>query len=547
MGLHSSERVKLCALLLGLVLVSSPALAGSWIYDDWTTAQHPAQDGFDDLIKVFSRDSSAYIVNDSNPWPMGVTYRPLSMASLIVVQAIDPNLPWAHHLVSLLLHVTTALGLYFACRSRLAGSALPVLLTAGFALHPVTIEAYAWINGRSDVLAGAFVAGLAWALSLSSGASSTLSVALCGLCAAGAAFAKEPAVAAVGALAVASVLPTQGLPGRSQLRTALPAAAAALSGASFALAARAVVTHGRVSGSLTLLADPQLLSSYAATVRLSLEHLLIPLPRSMLCLGFELHGAARPLDTLLLTSVLLGLVVLLWRRYFRASVLIAGALVSLVPVLMVRHLVWLGFDRYLYLPLLLLCLAALDLRVSSPRVLVFARRLGVVGSLLCGLASFGSARAYADQESWLASLVRTRPDDPSGYIMTTAWFLEHGDLARAESAVLRTPRSDLSPALAHDLVTQLARLGHTEDATLLAEQSFRESPESRLSRYDALQASGLRGQLDRARELARLLGDDTVMCKPTRALLEAWLREPRFEAQRTRLRETLDSMPCAAP
>ena len=42
-----------------LLLASSPALVGTWVYDDWGTAELDSMDDVEDLLAVFQRDSSS--------------------------------------------------------------------------------------------------------------------------------------------------------------------------------------------------------------------------------------------------------------------------------------------------------------------------------------------------------------------------------------------------------------------------------------------------------------------------------------------------------
>jgi len=539
-------------LLIGAVLIASaPALNGSWVYDDWATADHPAQDDWGDLRAVFQRDSSAYMFNRSLS-PVGVTYRPLSMASLIAVQAAHPRAPWAHHLVSLLLHLACAFGLC-AAAARVRGaraSLVPWLIAGAFALHPVTIEAYAWINGRSDVLAGACLAALACALPLAGGVSSPLRVATCVASAAAAILSKEPAFAGVLALCAAALLPTREGFSRARFTAAAPAALAALLGAGTALLARALVTRDQVSGAHVLFSDPELVPSFARILALSLEHIVLPLPRSMLSLGHELARPAGVLDWIVLAALGALVLALALRRRLRHAVLLGGALATLLPVLPVRHLMWLGFDRYLYMPLFLVCLACADVRM--PRLAPRARRIALRAALAClpllGAASFVSARAYASQSAWLASLVASRPDDPSGYVMATAWFLRQRDYPRAHEAVRRAPRSGLAPPLSHELAEQLLRLGLRDEALALMENTLRAHPHAALARFDGLIARTLQGRFDEACALARQLAPHPALCPPTRTWLAGWLgREGLQPAERAALERTLGELRCAGP
>jgi hypothetical protein len=531
------------------LVVSSPALAGTWVYDDWGTAGLASMKDFDDLLAVFGRDSSAYVLK-KNAWALGVTYRPLSMATLIAAQAALPTAPWLHHLISWALHVACVFGLYVAA-SRLRsspGSVVPGLLAALFALHPVTIEAYGWINGRSDVLAGAFIMGLACALPFGREGSSPLRVLASFAAAAGAALSKEPALAAVAALLLAALLPAHGWPTRAQLRGAAATVLAGTLGAVVALVARGVVTQGRVSGVARLFSD-SFLPSYARVVSLAIEHIILPLPRAMLSLAFELAPPVRPAEWLALATVCAGLISTLWMRKLRMFVLLAGALISLLPVLPVGKFVWLGFDRYLYLPLLLVCLAGADIQatLAADRLLVWYR-VWFVCLLLLGISSFLSARAYANQDAWLASLIAARPDDASGYIVAAVFFESQGYPERAKQAVQLAPRTNLPPPLSHDLASKLLRFGQRREAVDLLEETFRRYPNSAFATFDAMIARTIQGRLDDVTVLAARLRQDPVFCPAAREWLHEWVAtQSRSEGESRRIRAIIERLGCPAP
>jgi predicted Zn-dependent protease len=164
---------------------------------------------------------------------------------------------------------------------------------------------------------------------------------------------------------------------------------------------------------------------------------------------------------------------------------------------------------------------------------------------LLGAASFVSARAYASQSAWLASLVAGRPDDPSGYVMAAAWFLRQRDYPRAREAVRRAPRADLPPALSHDLAEQLLRVGLRGEAIELMENTLRAHPTAPLARFDGLIAHSLQGRFDQAYALARQLAPETALCPPTRAWLTGWLdRADLPAAERPKLERVLGEVRC---
>lgn len=539
------------ALLVCVGLASSPAWTGGFVYDDWGTARSGKQDGLDDLLAVFERDSSDYIENRNGRWPFGVTYRPLSMLSLIAVQATRPA-PWLHHLVSLALHAVCVLGLYLALRRMRGRTSFDVesaLLSAAFALHPVTIEAYGWINGRSDVLAGAFLMGLACQLPFRAEASPWRNLVGVAVCAAGAALSKEPAVVACLSLLALPLLPPRGGLAWARLRAAAPASCAGLCGLCVALGARAVVVRGHPSGAGALLSDRELPAAYAGALRLAIEHVLLPLPRAMLSLAFELTTPRTALDFALLAAVLLGLVALVRRRRLRTLCLVAGALACILPVLGVRHMFWLGFDRYLYIPLLLLTLAAgtsLDPARSEASSRPLTRGLVFAALTALGVSSFVTARGYHSQEAWLHSLMHSRPDDPSGWAMAADWYARENDSKRARAYALGAPREGVPPPISHDLAELMIALGERRAAVQLMEQTYRAFPERAPARFDALVARGMQGRFDEAYALARSLQSDALFCTAARDWIADWLNQPDLPAaERPRVQKLVASLRCS--
>jgi hypothetical protein len=95
-----------------------------------------------------------------------------------------------------------------------------------------------------------------------------------------------------------------------------------------------------------------------------------------------------------------------------------GAFLALAPVAVVSRSFWMGFDRYLYMPSILLLMAA------APCVLRgFVRgRLGynlatgalwVCVLLVAAAQTHHASAAYANQEAYDQALLRDHPDDPT--------------------------------------------------------------------------------------------------------------------------------------
>jgi protein O-mannosyl-transferase len=88
--------------------------------------------------------------------PVCCNWHPLTVWShMLVCQAFGLN-PWGHHLTNVLLHALNA-GLAFALLQRITGAAWRSLAVAAlFAVHPLRVEAVAWVSERKDLLSGFF-------------------------------------------------------------------------------------------------------------------------------------------------------------------------------------------------------------------------------------------------------------------------------------------------------------------------------------------------------------------------------------------------------
>jgi protein O-mannosyl-transferase len=78
-----------------------------------------------------------------------------ALSHLLVYQVFGLN-PWGHHLINVLLHALNA-GLVFALLRRMTGATWRSLLVAAlFAVHPLRVEAVAWVTERREVLCAFF-------------------------------------------------------------------------------------------------------------------------------------------------------------------------------------------------------------------------------------------------------------------------------------------------------------------------------------------------------------------------------------------------------
>jgi len=119
-----------------------PAISGKFVWDDDAHLTRPALASIEGLWKIW--------------FQLGTTqqYYPLLHSAFWFEHVLWGNTPVGYHVANILLHATAAFLLVLIVR-RLA---LPGAMLAGFifALHPVCVEAVAWISEQKSTLSGVF-------------------------------------------------------------------------------------------------------------------------------------------------------------------------------------------------------------------------------------------------------------------------------------------------------------------------------------------------------------------------------------------------------
>lgn len=458
--------------MLVSLLAASPGLCGSWVHDDLNMVGNP---NYADthLLEVVRRHSGTYgAAQSGDVGAMTQTYRPFTMLTLVATHLLAPR-PLAHHVVGWVLHVLTAWLLWLALRaSDKRDLSLPVhIALAGlFLLHPVGVESYVWINGRSDLMAGACLAALLLTCASTQRVKPSHACLIFVLCSLGSA-SKETFIPAV--LASICALALSPAPGASDTRRAfgqifpvvaavscyavarfliLPPSSASLGGNPFASQVGWLFTP-----KLGAIASYALVSLRAANMQSLSWDMLRDLSLAEWCCGGLGLGCV------------IGLLVV---RDWRGLGLTLAAAACLAPTVLVAFSIWLGFDRYLYMPLLLVTF------MVSPHVTrAWTRFAGVVPRVvplaaagvlaIAAFNTFLASRAYRDQATWLATLAAERPADP-----TVVTFLAQEVGPPAAAAVLERlppppwPQSMIAPAitLAHanglsDLAARVSEYG----------------------------------------------------------------------------------------
>ncbi len=419
-------------------------LSGTWVADDWHMVQNYLYGDWAELGAVFKRNAASYLFVEDKVGP----YRPATMWTLIATHLLAPA-PWLHHAVSWLLHAATSLILFVVLRSQTPAASnvdhatsdvVAAGLAALFFLHPVHVESYVWINGRSDLLAGFWLVALVFWLNQMSPAPRPRWVQLfvLGLVAFLGASSKLPfAIAAVAAwLAWASRRPA------AQSRRAGGAIATGI-GVHLVLRAVFAPFGGQLGASENVFADPDIWLSVPKLVGKGATTLLTFRAEAMQSLSWVLFGPWSTSDWVGLVVVLLVLGFLISRRDGPGLVYAFGAIVTLAPVAIVSRAFWMGFDRYLYMPAILAILAL------SPYVLRAASRgrgwriaVGVLGLGLLAysaLQTHAASQAYASQEAYDRALLRDHVDDPSVHFYFARIADRHGDESKLREQLSAMP------------------------------------------------------------------------------------------------------------
>jgi hypothetical protein len=550
---------------------TSPGLFGTWVYDDNLMLDNPVYDGWDDIPAVVARTALDYLIpeDSSDRVPRGSeTYRPVTMFVLVSTHVIAQS-ALLHHLVGWALHVVLAGLLLVVLRHTLRREGEPAVvvpwcLAAVFLLHPIGVEAYVWINGRSDVMAGLFVA-LAALVSLEATSvlprapllrrSGALYLAAF-LTSALAMGSKETALGAlVGVWAAALIYAWQHPSPMRDSRVLIGATVAAGIGVVAYLLTWYLVQRGGFAdpgegGPILLEPDtrafaPKLLAIGAGTL-LSLE--ASPM-QSYAWLEFRPLAPVEWLGAALGAAFLASLVM---RRDGRGLALVTGAILTLLPTVVLIRSLWLGRDRYLYVPLLLLLLAAAP--GVSRAVRARSERLRWLPALVWGVVVLGASAStavasgyYQNQLTWMTSGLRPDTGDPTRYAFAAGEMVENDSPAAAAAFLAEMPPPPWPLPVCMQVLHLTRRMGNEalHDQVLLeAERAYPDSPQPRLHRLHRRLRGG---DVDRALGMVPALGDTEYCPEVADILRHAGQAEALTAQHRREIQASRDRLPCVTP
>jgi hypothetical protein len=192
-------------------------------------------------------------------------------------------------------------------------------------------------------------------------------------------------------------------------------------------------------------------------------------------------------------------------------------------VTLVADFDWLGFDRYLYVPMILAVLAVLW---DGPRCKRTPARWLVGGGVLIALLGatlVGQAAVYQSHATWVESMIVLQPENPSSHVKYAHWQLNRGEVSAAAARIEALVDTPMPAAIRHGAAGVALHAGRPDLATAHVEAAWRDAPHDPTVQFDVL---GLRAAQHRWDDVARVavpLLDTGLTCGRTVRALDEWL------------------------
>ncbi len=307
-----------------------------------------------DLNNVPRAFTRSYFEVEGELTPQKTYYRPLAVVSFMFDAARAGAAPGAYHLTNAVLHAGVCCLLLALALSWGAAPWAGLAAALVFAVHPVNVQAVAWIAGRNDLLLAVF--GLASLVCFAAVKRSATGAAFLHIVTFAAALASKE----TGLFFPAIALLHHGLVVRAPLSRAQKAAL----GADAAVVAVWAVLRSRALAGM----PPEIGADTLRVAAANAPQLLTQIRKMLLPVGLNVTPSVQNLD-LLLAAVALAVFAFVARRLPRgvAAVAIAWVLALLVPTLLVPGLP--AYEHRVYVPLIGVAVA---LSLMAPRLEVLA-------------------------------------------------------------------------------------------------------------------------------------------------------------------------------
>ncbi len=529
------------------LLAAMPGLLGSWVGDDFHMLRNPYYGNWTHVWDVFTRNAHHYQAVDGVATTSG-PYRPVTMFTLLLSHALIPK-PWLHHLVSWVLHLATGALLYVALLrqassdARSSAQAVMLFLTAIFLLHPVAVEVYVWINGRSDLVAGFFLAALAAVLlrRWTDWRWEALAIALLAFLGAAS---KLPFVLAAVALWLGVAFRLPDRPSRWTAGVPL------FAGIGFYLFLRWIYVpfFERFGAAEDILFDASVWAEVPQLLAMSADALLALRAEAMHSLAWELYKPLSTGEWVGAAALFAAGFGLLWRRDIGGLAYFIGAALTIAPCVVVSQAIWLGFDRYLYMPSILFLLAgapyvtqAVD-AWSQRGALVWG--IAVALLLVAAIGTRTASLAYVNHTAYENAMLADHPDDPTMFFYYARTSQESAQPELARQALAKMPGPPWPEALVMPVFVLSTELSDFRTRDIAMAHALEAHSDNPVLRAHAMRWKYERGEVADALALALSFGVGDELCPEVRRQLELWSRQTDLEATRHSIDAAANDMRC---
>lgn len=482
-------------------------------------------------------------------------YRPLTVWTYWLQFTLHGLAPAWFHAVNVLLHALVSV-LVLRVAHRIDATPVAALVAAVlFAVHPIHVEAVAWIVGRAELLAAAFSLAAILAFGVPSQARRWRAAHLAALAYALACLAKETALPLPGALFLLDVVRRDGAPWRVVFLRQLPLACVCIG---VCITRVVVLGHFAPDPTLPDLAHLQETARGALFLGVCgrwLSALLWPVDSSIYYDPERFVGPSAQLRGLVALALGAFLCVVAFRRRSRA---LAGALaltaIAALPFLQIVPIGAVFGDRFVYLGsagFVIAVATLLPLESPNARTRASARALVAV-AVVCGLVGTWLRNpAFRDEVALWQDAVAASPRDAHPHYVLGRLYFDRGQI-EYQSSDLKGALFHLSESLRIDPQHAWAGPAHVT----LGECAAGKRGDPLQKHVDAITAAEhyraaipLLGDdpTDALLDLAALHGSEAVDAEEARSALEAVLRIARDERSVSLARSILAEIDAGSP
>ena len=144
---HANFIPVITIILIGFVAYFG-AIDSTFLWDDYHfIINNPNIKSFTSAPKIFTQNIG------SGTWTHNIYYRPIQELSYMLDYKLWKFDPKGYHLSNVILHIATALSVFFLVKQITANTFVALITSLLFTIHPINVESVAYISSRGDLLA----------------------------------------------------------------------------------------------------------------------------------------------------------------------------------------------------------------------------------------------------------------------------------------------------------------------------------------------------------------------------------------------------------